>query len=189
MEMKLTLGTDSQARKDTPMLAGLFGYFLAALAGVARHSWRSNRKHNGDEPMHWARGKSMDHGECVLRHVADAEEMRAELERNGGIGRPDEIKAYLEECDALAWRALAYAQTAYETYGDAPLSFNSRVTPPKPAPFCKGTNCNATPANGYDHSPECVAEHDRATGLPVLDYSHEMPLPPLHGPAGADWRE
>lgn len=128
--MKLTLGTDSQARKDTPMLAGLKGYFLAALAGVARHSFRSNAKHNPGEPMHWARGKSMDHGETVERHLSDCEEMRAWLEAlpTGEYGA--HVKAYLEECDALAWRALAYSQIAYEKYGGAPLSFNSRVTPP-----------------------------------------------------------
>jgi hypothetical protein len=36
---------------------------------------------------------------------------------------------------------------------------------------CKGTNCNASSANGYEHSSECVFEHARAVASGVKSVS------------------
>ncbi len=134
--MKLTLGTDRDARKNTPLLGGCINYFLAALAGVARHSFRSNKIHNAGEPMHWARGKSMDHGECIIRHCADIEDIKAFMARNNLEGEPEQevIRLLLEEADARAWRALADSQELYEKYGGAPMSPASRLPPPPVEP-------------------------------------------------------
>lgn len=175
--MKLTLGTDHATRKATPMLAGLFGYFFAALAGIARHSKRSNEQHNGNEPMHWARGKSNDHGECILRHLGDAEDMQAFMRRNQPPGRDylpgDEVvQLLLKEADALAWRACAYSQELYEKYGGAPSSFSS-ILPPSPCLLCEFTV-------------------DKGAYRCELPKGHAGPCGsrlPVMGPAGADWRE
>lgn len=58
----------SAQRKEIMIAAGLFAYFPDALALIARHSVRSNAKHNPGQPVHWAREKSKDHEECIGRH-------------------------------------------------------------------------------------------------------------------------
>ena len=58
----------SAERKECAVARGLFGYFPDALVAVARHSVRANEKHNPGEPVHWVRGKSADHEDCVARH-------------------------------------------------------------------------------------------------------------------------
>jgi hypothetical protein len=131
MKIPLTLGYDSDERKRTPMLATVFGYFAAAMAGLARHCVRSNEKHNKGEPVHWARGKSMDHDECSLRHLVDSAEIRAWIRRNVGHPEYERVLTMLEhELDAKVWRAAAEAQEFYEEFRAAPLSFSSRLPAP-----------------------------------------------------------
>lgn len=95
------LSTDSAERKNTPIYSGLLMYFPLACAAVARHSKRGNDKHNSGEPLHWAREKSDDHLDCIVRHAIDANHFNAE------------IGEYEEAC-ALAWRALANLQLLEE---------------------------------------------------------------------------
>ena len=99
---------DDQTRKDAPMYRGLLGYFPAALFEVATHSLASDRKHNGDTPggPRWARGKSTDHEDTLVRHLIDA----------GKRGSPD--RRYHLRC--LAWRALALLQEDCEADGAEP---------------------------------------------------------------------
>ncbi len=96
---------DSEARKRTPMASGLLDYFPAALAAVAAHSYLSNEKHSPGLPLHWARGKSPDHADCIVRHV---------VERGGFDNEGRRHSA------ALAWRALALLQEELEAEGAAP---------------------------------------------------------------------
>lgn len=90
-------------RKASPMYRGLIGYFPYALYAVAKHSFDNDRKHSGETPdgPRWARGKSTDHLDCILRHVAEVH-----LD-------PDYHLA------ALAWRALAALQERGESLGFA----------------------------------------------------------------------
>jgi hypothetical protein len=102
-------------RKDAPMYRGLLGYFPAALFEVAAHSLESDRKHNGernDGPT-WARGKSADHADCIIRHLIDAGVRRP----RGEDGRFVERRYHLR---ALAWRALALLQEECEADGAMP---------------------------------------------------------------------
>ena len=110
--MKKTLPTDSAERKNYPLLRGCLNYFPAALAGVAHTSKIGNDKHNPGEPLHHARGKSMDHGDCILRHLMDLEDL---------IAANAEGTSILEEANSLAWRALALSQELHERFG-APLA-------------------------------------------------------------------
>ncbi len=103
------LPQDSAARQRIPLVTGVLDYFPAALAAVATHSLESNEKHNPGEPMHWARGKSMDHPDCILRHLVDA---RAALDPRYHL-------------TALAWRALALLQEELEGHG-APVPPGAR---------------------------------------------------------------
>jgi hypothetical protein len=119
----LTLPTDSNERKNYPMLSGCLKYFPAALAGVAKVSKAGNDKHNPGQPLHHARGKSTDHGDCIIRHLTDTEDLLAAYMReadglNAAMKTSDQI---LLEASQLAWRALAYSQELHERFG-SPLA-------------------------------------------------------------------
>lgn len=126
----LTLPTDSAERKNYPLLRGFFNYFPAAIMRVANLSFRANEKHNPGEPMHHARGKSTDHGDCILRHTMDLEDLKALLLRGGyaeGETATEEVKAaILEEAAQRAWRAMAELQELCEEHGRAPLAPGAR---------------------------------------------------------------
>ena len=94
----MALPTDSAARKRIPMFEGLLKYFPDALAAVAQHSFENNEKHNPGEPLHWAREKSADHKNTIIRHMTDI------------ATGADEV----EELKAVAWRSLAALQLAIE---------------------------------------------------------------------------
>ena len=90
----------SKQRKNTPLWRGVLQYFPLALQAVARVSWKGNEKHNPGEPLHWARGKSMDQEDCIVRHMVNPYE-------------PDPDTGELHIVHA-AWRALAAAELALE---------------------------------------------------------------------------
>jgi hypothetical protein len=114
----MTLPADSNARKDYPVMSGCLKYFPAAIAGVANISKLGNDKHNPGQPLHHARGKSMDHGDCIIRHLLDTEDLLAAFNRGDTSVTKEMI---LVEAGQLAWRALAYSQLLHETFG-APLA-------------------------------------------------------------------
>lgn len=93
---------DSAARKTYPVYSGLIQYFPSALAAVANHSYVSNEQHNPGQPLHWARGKSPDEADALLRHL---------MERD-----------YV----GMAWRALALLQKHLEANG-APIAPGARI--------------------------------------------------------------
>lgn len=100
-------------------MSGCVNYFPAALAGVAKHSKMGNDKHNPGEPLHHARGKSMDHGDCVLRHLMDIQDFLAARIRGH---RLVDAELILAEANALCWRSLALSQELHERFGGAPLA-------------------------------------------------------------------
>ncbi len=114
----LTLPTDSTERKSYPLFRGCLRYFPAALAGVARTSKLGNDKHNPGQQLYHARGKSMDHGDCILRHLTDVEDLLAASDRGASHITPQQI---LDEVNQMVWRALAYSQELHEKLG-APLA-------------------------------------------------------------------
>lgn len=109
--MSTTLPVGSEERKNIPMATGLLDYFPAALAEVARLSKAANDKHNPGEDMHWSRGKSSDHADTILRHLAE----RGIVDTDGFY---HDVK--------VAWRALAQLQELLEEKEGAPLSRASR---------------------------------------------------------------
>lgn len=125
--VKLTLPTDSAERKKIPVLSGVLNYFPAALAGVARISEAGNAKHNPGEPLHHARGKSMDHGDCIIRHTMDMEDLKAAIGRGLLAANSDIRNQLLEEARCRAWRALAELQELEEAFGGAPLAPGARL--------------------------------------------------------------
>lgn len=95
---RLLTNKTSEERKNYPMAVGLLDYFPDALAEVARISHEAGAKHHPGEPTHWERGKSMDHADCILRHLAERGGMDGNTRHSG----------------ALAWRALALLQEELE---------------------------------------------------------------------------
>jgi hypothetical protein len=115
----LTLPTDSQARKGYPLYRGCLKYFPAALAGVAQISKAGNDKHNPGQDLHHARSKSMDHGDCILRHLMDVTDLLAAHSRTQATQVSEQ--EILNEVNQMAWRALAFSQEIHERFG-APLA-------------------------------------------------------------------
>lgn len=106
-----SLPEDDTLRGQFPMADGLLDYFPNALAEVARISHHGNQKHNPGQPMHWARGKSTDHRNKIMRHLVDA----------GGKDKDGyRHSAY------LAWRALAFLQEELERDEGYPVSRGSK---------------------------------------------------------------
>lgn len=117
-QIATTLPTNSAERKNYPLLAGCINYFPAALAGVANISKLGNDKHNPGQALHHARSKSMDHGDCIVRHLIDIEDLLAAFKRNDLAVTKEMI---ILEAGSLAWRALAYSQMIHEQFG-APMA-------------------------------------------------------------------
>jgi hypothetical protein len=96
---RLGLAINPAARKRTPITSGVLDYFPAALAAVAEISVKGNEQHNPGQPLHWARGKSQDHADCITRHLIE----RGSIDIDGA-----------RHSAKLAWRALALLQTELE---------------------------------------------------------------------------
>lgn len=95
------LPSDYKARKDAPIARGVLDYFPKAIAAVAETSRIGSEQHNSGEPMRWAREKSADHADCIVRHLIDR-----------GLFDVDGIRHSAK----MAWRALALLQTEIEEW-------------------------------------------------------------------------
>jgi len=97
---------DASERKRVPIGTGLLDYFPAACAYIARISLAGNEQHNPGEPLHWARGKSNDHWDCISRHGMQ----RGTFDVDVFPGTNERIR----HTGKLAWRALAMLQEELE---------------------------------------------------------------------------
>ena len=95
----MALPTDAQERKSAPIYYGVLKYFPDAIAAVAQLSKAGNDQHNPGQPLHWAKGKSTDHADCIPRHLID----RGTFDTDG-----------IRHSAKLAWRALALLQIELE---------------------------------------------------------------------------
>lgn len=103
---KKPLPSSAAERKTVPMASGLLDYFPDALAAVAHVSYVGNQQHNPGEALHWARGKSTDEADTIIRHLAE----RGKLDTDG-----------LPHSAKVAWRALALLQKELEHSHRLPL--------------------------------------------------------------------
>lgn len=126
----LTLPTDSNDRKNYALFRGCLRYFPAALAGVSKTSKLGNDKHNLGQEMHHDRNKSQDHGDCIMRHLMDTEDLLAAMDR----GEPISKEEVLAEVSSMAWRALALSQEIHERFG-APLAPGAKMNKKEAAPM------------------------------------------------------
>lgn len=94
-----TLPQVASERKAAPIMSGVLDYFPLAITEVARISKAGNDQHNPGQPLHWARGKSADHADCVVRHLIE----RGTIDTDG-----------MRHSAKAAWRALALLQEELE---------------------------------------------------------------------------
>jgi len=93
------------------LATGVLDYFPDALAAVAECSKAGNDQHNPGKPLHWARAKSGDEADALLRHLMD----RGTFDTDG-----------IRHSAKVAWRALALLQKELEEAG-APLARGARA--------------------------------------------------------------
>ena len=99
------LPENDDERGDIMLATCLLDYFPNACAAVARHSAKSNEKHNPGQPPHWARDKSTDHRNKIARHLIDA----------GGFDKDGNRHSV-----AIAWRGLALLEDELIAEGAVP---------------------------------------------------------------------
>lgn len=87
--------TEAESRKAAPLCTGVLDYFPDALMEVARLSKIGNEQHNPGQPMHWAKEKSTDEADALLRHLKD----RGKRDSDG-----------VRHSTKVAWRGLALLQ-------------------------------------------------------------------------------
>jgi hypothetical protein len=93
------LPTAAADRKALPICTGVLDYFPRAMVAIAALSKAGSEQHNPGKPLFWDRTKSMDHADCILRHMID----RGKLDVDG-----------LRHSTKVAWRALALLELELE---------------------------------------------------------------------------
>ena len=91
--------SDAKERKGIPVATGFIDYFPDAIVAVAHLSKVANEQHSEGEPLHWAREKSADEADALMRHF---------IER-GGVDTDG-----MRHSSKVAWRALALLQKEIE---------------------------------------------------------------------------
>ena len=67
----MALPTDSELRKQIPIYSGFVCYFPDAMGAVAQLSFIANEQHSPGEKMKWAKPKSDDQQDALMRHMID----------------------------------------------------------------------------------------------------------------------
>jgi hypothetical protein len=99
-----TLPEAAAERKEYPVASGFMDYFPDAIVAVSNISHRGNQQHNPGQPLHWARGKSADEADTMLRHFLQ----RGTYDTDG-----------VRHSAKMVWRALAYLQKEIEAEQEA----------------------------------------------------------------------
>lgn len=94
-----TLPDDAKERKTYPVASGFMDYFPDAIVAVSNISHRGNEQHNPGQPIHWARSKSADEADTMLRHFLQ----RGTLDVDG-----------VRHSAKMCWRAFALLQKEIE---------------------------------------------------------------------------
>lgn len=107
-----TLPDEPKARKTYPVASGFMDYFPDAIVAVSNISHRGNEQHNPGQPLHWARGKSTDEADTMLRHFLQ----RGTFDVDG-----------VRHTAKMVWRALALLQKEIEEEQDTtdPISIDA----------------------------------------------------------------
>lgn len=118
------LPKDYDARKALPLFDFYTKYFPLAQIELVKVAVAGNDQHNPGEPLHWARGKSMDQLNTALRHMLD--HGMGEVFDPGDADRGHRVMHLAK----AAWRLMAEIQLLCEAAEPAPVE----VAPPAPEP-------------------------------------------------------
>lgn len=110
-----TLPEDGAARKTFPVASGVLDYFPDALVAISKVSWQGNEQHNPGQPLNWAREKSTDEADTMIRHFLQ----RGTLDKDG-----------CRHTAKMAWRALAVLQKEIEEEQAQPSQLRGGVLNP-----------------------------------------------------------
>jgi dATP/dGTP diphosphohydrolase len=155
-----TLPETAKDRKTYPIASGVLDYFPDAIAAIAHVSYVGNEQHNPGQPLHWAREKSTDQDDTLMRHFLE----RGKLDTDG-----------LRHTAKLAWRALALLQLEIE----AEQNTKQRVFVGQP-----GTVITYKHVCGCEDEDRtgCVV-HKTGLHFEVNRFDHYYPLAPRPGGA------
>lgn len=92
----------AEERKGIPVYSGFIKYFPRAILEVARLSKVANDQHNPGEPLHWAKEKSTDEPDALMRHLID-DIISDEIDTDG-----------IKHLTKVAWRAMALLERRLE---------------------------------------------------------------------------
>lgn len=90
-----SLPKGAQERKAIPVARGFLDYFPDAICAVAELSRIGNEQHNPGQPLHWAKEKSTDEADALMRHLME----RGTMDTDG-----------VRHSAKVAWRAMALLQ-------------------------------------------------------------------------------
>jgi len=102
-----SMPVDKATRKGIPIATGFIDYFPDAVVAVARLSQIGNDQHNKGERLHWAREKSGDESDALMRHFVE----RGTIDDDG-----------VRHSAKVAWRAMALLQKEIENSRSDPTS-------------------------------------------------------------------
>lgn len=136
------LPSDAKVRKGIPIFSGCVAYFPHALAAVAQLSRIGNDQHNPGEPLHWAKDKSTDETDCLMRHLVDAAVNPLHRDNDGVLAAAK-----------IAWRALANLERLHDAGHDilacessSVASSGSSVSPASPCGTGAGASMKREPS-------------------------------------------
>lgn len=137
--MKTLETMNAQQRKGAPVYSGVLKYFPDALVEVAILSKVGNDQHNPGEPLHWAKEKSTDEGDALVRH-----QLQAGTRDTDGVRHSAKV----------AWRALAQlqreldAERAVSAIGGANVDHVTDILFPAPSQILPENFVTNTPRAG-----------------------------------------
>lgn len=166
----MMLPTDDKERKDLPIFDGVVMYFPKAMREIARVSMQGNEQHNPGEPLHWARGKSMDQRNTALRHKMD----HASGNRFDGEFRGKPVWHLAKGC----WRDLAELELAIEQYDAEQAAIAELGSMPPPNQNYSGLGFDLRPLRAHPVGPLSL---ERNSGEANSKNSERTPLIPIRG--------
>jgi hypothetical protein len=134
-----TVPHEASERKQIPLATGLLDYFPDALMEVAKVSLAGNRQHLPGQPLRWAKEKSRDEADALLRHLID----RGKRDTDG-----------MRHSAKVAWRALALLQREIEQergygYDPATNTWRQLASPPAEAEPLVPRRVEPEPSSGF----------------------------------------
>jgi hypothetical protein len=92
----------AEERKCIPVYTGFIKYFPRAILAISKLSKVANDQHNPGEQLHWAKEKSTDELDALMRHMID-----------DVIGDKEDTDGILH-ITKVAWRAMANLERELE---------------------------------------------------------------------------